>query len=105
MARSNAKPQQLKSEQKIKAGRKKSYKAPPPVNKIKQDARLLGDQQFFSKVNFTEETQTIKIVDGILVSRTKDVPIPYRYDPTRKRLVMNSFYEWGKSAKKDKNGL
>lgn len=96
MARSNAKPEALKSGQTVKAGRKKSYKAPPPVNKDKQDRRQLGEQQFHSKVNFTEEVQVIRIRDGRLTMDSKHVPIPYRYDPTRKRIVYNSFYVQGK---------
>lgn len=104
MARSNPKPTTRQGDQ-PKAGKKKNYKAPPPVNKDKQDRRILGDQQFVSKVNFTEEVQTIRFRDGKMISDVKHVPIPYKYDPTRKHLVYNSFYEWGKASKKDKNGV
>lgn len=100
MARSNAKPIALKSGEVVKAGRKKSYKAPPPVNKGKQDRKLLGEQQFHSKVDFTEEVQTIKIVDGVLTIRTKLVSIPFKYDHTRKRIVFNSFYDQPTQRKK-----
>jgi hypothetical protein len=98
MARGNAKAQDLKSGQSVKAGRKKSYKQPPPVNKDKQDRRMLGEQQFQSKVNFTEEVTVIKFKDGRMVSDTKHVPIPYKYDPTRKRVIFNSFWNPGKDG-------
>lgn len=98
MARSNPK---TTDNTVVKAGKKKHYKAPPPVNKDKQDARLLGNQQFYSKVNFTVEVQTIKIKDGVLIPSIKHVPIPYKYDPTRKRLVYNSFYVQGKGNGQD----
>lgn len=94
MARSNPKP--TKTDGQVKAGKKKSYKAPPPVNRVKQDARLLGEQQFWSKENFTEEIFEIKMRDGVLVHSVKHVSIPYRYDPTRKRLVFNTFFNHSK---------
>lgn len=97
MARSNAKPQEVKSGQKVKAGRKKMFQAPPPVNKEKQDRRRMGEQQFHSKVNFTEEVQVMKFRDGKVFIDSKHVSIPYKYDPTRKQVVFNSFYVHGKS--------
>lgn len=96
MARGNAKPQEVKSGQSIKAGKKKRYQDPPPVNKDKQDRRALGEQQFHSKINFTEEVQMMKLRDGRVITETKHVPIPYKYDPTRKRIVFNTFYVQGK---------
>lgn len=96
MARGNAKPVEAKPGKTVKAGRKKMYKEPPPVNKDKRDRRLLGEQQFHSKINFTEEVQVMRYKDGKVIMDTKHVPIPYRYDPTRKRIVYNSFYVQGK---------
>jgi hypothetical protein len=93
MARGNPKPKE--SSGSVKAGKKKSYKAPPPVNKTKEDARLLGEQQFHSKVNFTEEVTVIKFKNGVMIPGTKHLPIPYRYDPTRKRIVYNTFWNPG----------
>lgn len=100
MATGNAKTQVLKSGQTVKAGKKKSYKAPPPVNKEKQDRRLLGEQQFHSKVNFTEEVQVLAVRKDRLISESKHVSIPFKYDPTRKRLVFNSFYNQPTMRKK-----
>lgn len=96
MAKSNPKPS--KSEGTVKAGKKKSYKAPPPVNREKQDRRLMGEQQFQSKENFTEEIQTVSMKDGVLRMVTKHVPVPFRYDPDRKRLVFNTFWNPGKDG-------
>ena len=92
----NPKGSDSKPDQKTKAGRKKSYQSPPPRNQAKQDARTLGEQQFHSKINFTEEVQTIKFKDGKMVPSVKHVPIPYKYDPDRKRIVYNTFYVHGK---------
>lgn len=96
MARSNPKP--TKTDGQVKAGKKKAYKPPAPVNRDKQDARLAGEQQFHSKVNFTEEVQSIKFKDGVMVSTTKHVPVAYRYDETRKRIVFNTFWNPGPSG-------
>ena len=100
MATGNPKIQALKPGQSVKAGRKKSYKPPPPVNKDKQDRRALGEQQFHSKVNFTEEVQVIGIRNNQLVMNSKHVSIPFKYDPTRKRIVFNSFYNQPTPRKK-----
>src|ERR1700741_1880213 len=97
MARSNPKPTPRKGDQ-PKAGKKKSYKAPAPVNREKQDRRMAGEQQFQSKINFTEEVQTIKFKDGVMIPTTKHVPIAYKYDPTRKRIVYNTFWNPGKDG-------
>jgi|SRR5688572_563844 len=104
MARGNAKPQESKSGQSVKAGRKKSYKPPPPVNREKQDRRLIGEQQFHSKVNFTEEVQVMRFRDGKVIMDTKHVPIPFKYDPTRKRIVFNTFYVPGKGNGQNDKG-
>lgn len=96
MARSNPKP--TSNNTAVKAGKKKSYKAPPPVNKEKQDARLMGDQQFQSKENFTEEVTVIKFKDGVMVPSVKHIPIAFRYDESRKRLVYNTFWNPGKDG-------
>lgn len=92
MARGNPKPSDNTN---VKAGRKKSFKAPPPVNKIKQDARILGEQQFHSKENFTQEVQVIKFKDGVMVPSIKHVPIAYRWDKNRKHMVYNTFWNPG----------
>lgn len=96
MARSNPKP--TKSDGQVKAGKKKAYKAPPSVNREKQDARMAGEAQFHSKVNFTEEVTTIKFKDGVMVPSVKHVPIAFRYDETRKRIVYNTFWNPGPSG-------
>lgn len=94
MARSNAKPTESKNEN-IKAGRKKAYKEPPRINRDKQDRREAGEQQFQSLVNFTEEVPSVKLKDGVWVTGVKHVPVPYKYDPTRKRIVFNTFWNPG----------
>lgn len=93
MARSNPKP--TNNNNLVKAGHKKTYKSPPPVNRDKRDRRQAGEQQFQSKINFTEEVTTIKFKSGVMVSSTKHVPIPYKYDPTRKRIIFNTFWNPG----------
>jgi hypothetical protein len=100
MAKSNPKPSS--NDNKVKAGKKKSYIAPPPVNQDKRDRRLLGEQQFHSKINFTEEVTVIKFKDGVMTAATKHVPIPFKYDPTRKQIVYNTFYVHGKGNGQDK---
>ena len=102
MAKGQAKPTTRTADHKVKAGKKKSYTAPPPVNQEKRDRRLLGDQQFHSKINFTEEVTVIKFKDGVMTAATKHVPIPFKYDPTRKRIVYNTFYVHGKGNGQEK---
>lgn len=95
MARSNPKPTARKGDE-PKAGKKKRFRSPPPVNREKQDRREAGEQQFHSKVNFTEEVQSFKMKNGVLMPSVKHVSIPYLYDETRKRVVFNSFFNHGK---------
>ena len=73
----------------VKAGKKKSYQAPPPVNLEKKVAREAGEQQFQSPSQLTVLASKF-VVDkktGRIVLKTYDEPVPFLYDPTRKRFV------------------
>lgn len=73
----------------VKAGKKKSYVAPPAPNPENQRRREAGQQQFQSREQFTQ-----KIVKVVLNKKTfqfedkiVDDPIPFIWDKDRKQFV------------------
>ena len=89
MARSNAKPQEVKAGNEPKAGKKKMYKEPPPPNPAKKAAREAGFQQFIAREQLS--VNEIKVVfDKVtqkFVEKLVAVPVPFIYDESRKHYV------------------
>lgn len=84
---------------KTKAGKKAgAYVAPQPINKDKQDARLLGEVQFTAKqfpqplpsnpTGWDSAMDSLCLHFGVRrIRRNQDRDNGYRFDATRQRLV------------------
>lgn len=72
-----------------KAGNKRSYKAPPPLNPEKQRAREAGEQQFQSEEQFTVPSTKVVLDKKTMTFITKlyNEPVAFRYDENRKQFV------------------
>lgn len=91
MARSNAKPQPVRTSTGPKAGKKKNHTEPPLPNPAKKEAREFGNKQFVANHQLSVPGTKIVFDKNLqqFVTKLVDVPVPFIYDETRKHFVFS----------------
>ena len=85
----------LRSGEKVKAGKKKSYTPPPVPNPDNKKRREAGRQQFYAKEQLTQPATKIVYNQKTKQFETKlyDSPVPFLWDETRKQFVYSPVRE------------
>ena len=86
-----AKPTAVRAGETVKAGKKKPFQAPQPVNRAKQEARELGEKQFITKEQLSVPGTKIVVdkLTGKISTKVIAIPVPFLWDEHRKHFIFS----------------